>query len=393
MTWEKLKPEQTRTLYETMWKDESIFAVKCLPTSNNESPSSYRFSDGKIVECCFEEVRKEHKKLTDIKRRLEAASKEEKDNYKKEYGEQKDTYDKKKATYNKAIKRLLIKQFGLKETQKVFKDKYDMAVSGSGSESFKITKLNSSSLCCLLFFYNVSDNNSLTLQFETNRGERTIEFTETIFEFKNNVFNAPSNIDVALIGTEKNNKDKSIILFLESKFAEYYYDAGGACNIGGKYVTDPLSEWLYADENLEELGLKKISRHDNKGKIYYRLENKYKDIFYIHGIKQMISHYCGIKKLLDGKYYKSEKQESVYEKIKKGATVILGEIVFHLPNGIANKEIERYDAKYKKLAKIIASHEKENPKFEILKELLSYSEFKTNSFTVDERVKAFYGMN
>ena len=65
MTWEKLKPKQTRTLYETMWKDESIFAVKCLPTGNNESPSSYRFSDGNIVECCIEEVRKEHKKLTE----------------------------------------------------------------------------------------------------------------------------------------------------------------------------------------------------------------------------------------------------------------------------------------------------------------------------------------
>ena len=126
---------------------------------------------------------------------------------------------------------LLINIFNIKDST-LFEEKYKMAVGGSGNEGDKITTLHSSSLCALLHFYNVTEDNPLTMAING----REIKFTDSIFEFKSRVIDNPSNMDVVLIG--KNEKSyENVVLFLESKFAEYYLSAGTTCRgISKKYL-------------------------------------------------------------------------------------------------------------------------------------------------------------
>ena len=90
-------------------------------------------------------------------------------------------------------------------------DQAAMACGGSGQEERRITTLHSSSLCALLFFYNVTDNHPLTI-----KGVGT--FKESVFEFRSPVRDEehPSCMDVVLIGEDE--EHKPLVLFLESKF-------------------------------------------------------------------------------------------------------------------------------------------------------------------------------
>ena len=98
----------------------------------------------------------------------------------------------------------LANNFGIEKEKDVFIKKFEMSCSGTGGELKKITTLHSSSLCALLFFFNV-DNMPLKM-----RGLENCEFTQSFFEFKNKVIRYPSNIDVVLLG--KNNEGKSNLL-------------------------------------------------------------------------------------------------------------------------------------------------------------------------------------
>lgn len=313
------------------------------------------------------------------------------------------------------------------ELFKAFKTKFEEAVSGGGQELTKITTLHSSSLCCLLFFYNVSENNRLTLKFETNKGERRVTFTKSVFEFKNIVTlnkNAPSNVDVVLIGEDE--KKKRVFLFLESKFAEYYLSSGEPCALGEGYFKNEIGAKFYKikgdlnndlgsmdygksyelDGLLKSLGVtikkNKLKKNGKDKDVYTIQSNK---ISYIDGIKQMISHYIGIKNLISEQYYSSKEKQLIETEIKNkdkdDIIYILGEIAFELPHEDAKKALKNYRDNYKLLAKIIAKQEPENSRFEILKDLKFYSEItedertkgEKNNYKVDEKVKLFYGMN
>lgn len=65
----------------------------------------------------------------------------------------------------------------------------------------RIARLHSSSLCALLFFYNVSKKNPYSMEIE---GEN-YAFTYSRFEYQNTVIEGrnPSNMDVVLVGTEE----------------------------------------------------------------------------------------------------------------------------------------------------------------------------------------------
>ena len=108
----------------------------------------------------------------------------------------------------------LANNFGIEKEKDVFIKKFEMSCSGTGGELKKITTLHSSSLCALLFFFNVD---TMPLKM---RGLENCEFTQSFFEFKNKVIRYPSNIDVVLLGKNKIT-NKKVILFLESKFSEY----------------------------------------------------------------------------------------------------------------------------------------------------------------------------
>ncbi|MCR5766753.1 MAG: hypothetical protein K6G09_12365 [Treponema sp.] len=127
-----------------------------------------------------------------------------------------------------------VADFFEKSNKELFLKKFQMVCSGSGDEIKKITTLHSSSLCALLFFYNVTKTNKLIFPYSELHD---IEFYDSLFEVKNQVIRSPSNIDVVLIG--ENKKGSKVIFFLESKFSEYILGInkkGDKFELGKSYV-------------------------------------------------------------------------------------------------------------------------------------------------------------
>ena len=97
----------------------------------------------------------------------------------------------------------------------LFDDLYDQAIGGSGSEDGNMCNAISSSLFAFLFFSRVSNDNPIIIN--------GTKYTHVCFEFKNRTLSgksdfAPSNIDVVLASDGYTD-----ILFIESKFGEYFY--------------------------------------------------------------------------------------------------------------------------------------------------------------------------
>lgn len=124
---------------------------------------------------------------------------------------------------------------------------------------------------------------------------------------------------------------------------------------------------------------------------------------YNSSIKQMISHYTGIRNVLDKQYYeekdpdKAKKQEKIEDVIRNGATVILGEIVFD--NFIGDFELRSglkcgavYSQNYEILANEIGKlikHDKVE-RLEIVKKELGYSLFMKNGHDIEPKIRSFY---
>ena len=297
-------------------------------------------------------------------------------------------------------KELLPKIFGIVNPE-LFKEKFNMAVSGSGQELSKIRTLHSSSLCALLHFYNVTEKNPLTLSLGTDKKQRTAEFTKSVFEFKSPVIINPSNMDVVLIGKDTESGE-DIVLFLESKFAEYYTSASTRHKeISQKYLDNKYGSDLYKDNVLTRLGLKRNNYDPN----YFELVSM-SEPFYIRGIKQMISHYIGIRNVLNKNYFSEKdpdnnsKQKEIKDAIEKGnggegAIVILGEIAFdrfigdlELKPGLKCGAI--YSQKYEILADEIGKLIKNEKRFEVLKKEMGYSLFVSNPHKIEDRIRQFY---
>lgn len=294
---------------------------------------------------------------------------------------------------------ILIKTFGLENNKDTFLTKYGMATSGSGGEGNRITTLHSSSLCALLHFYNI-DNKPLTIAFDTYKkgktNRREVTFTKSFFEYKNIVINNPSNMDVVLLGEDKNGE--KVILFLESKFSEYYMSASSVLHdISEEYEKNDYSKPLY--EELRKEDKMHLERKDDK-KGYFKLESE--DMFYIGGIKQMISHYVGVMNAIKDGPDEKENPNKYYENLNKKlgeekTKVILGEIIFD--NRIGNLYFRSnpekgcadiYKEKYNILAKKIGKLQEDNDRFEIIENVLSYSLFKEFKDRLDPNVRKFY---
>ena len=259
---------------------------------------------------------------------------------------------------------------------KIFADKYLQATSGDGQEARRIRTLHSSSLLCLLCFYGVSEERPLNLIVEG----RQVRFTSSQFEVKNPVGTDEtgkehnSNMDVVLYGKDSQN-GKKVILFLESKFSEYL--------TWGKYsgISNHVYRKIYAQLShngvLERMGLKYEENPDNRA--YSDLASvKGKTMHYAGGIKQMVSHFLGVKNTAAGKQFED------YD-------IYLGEILFKFPDSFedANIKFKDYIQLYNSLAEGL--NQLSEDKFNVQSQCLTYQDvFK--DYDLEESVRTFYSL-
>ena len=264
--------------------------------------------------------------------------------------------------------------FGL--NPKVFADKYQQAISGDGHEARRIRTLHSSSLLCLLCFYGVSEERPLSLNLEGHQ----VTFTSSQFEVKNLVGTDEtgkehhSNMDVVLAGNDAQT-GKKVILFLESKFSEYL--SWGKYSGISNHVYKKTYAQLFNCGVLERMGLKYEGSQDKPG--YSDLASvKGKTMHYAGGIKQMVSHFLGVKNAAAGKQYEA------YD-------LYLGEILFKFPDTIedALRKFNDYERLYMTLAEGLNYLSED--KFKILGQCLTYQDvFK--DYDLERSVRAFYSL-
>ncbi len=268
--------------------------------------------------------------------------------------------------------------------KELFLKKFKMACSGNGDEITKITTLHSSSLCALLFFYNVTKTNKLVFPYPELKD---IEFYDSLFEVKNKVIRFPSNIDVVLIG--ENKEKKKVLLFLESKFSEYILGItkkGNKYELGKGYVDSCDTKKIYCDETLTTFGLKLDKSKKDK---YYLIPDS---DCYVEGIKQMVSHHVGIRNLLtSGVYDKNEKEvkNNLKDILTEKPQVYLGEILFDNFDISQTELLNNYENDYSKIANLL-NESFDNHGVKVLKKSLRYSIFNEMNFKLDDMIRDFY---
>lgn len=298
----------------------------------------------------------------------------------------------------------IVKNFYGIYNEDLFSKQYEKAVSGNGDEQKKILTLHSSSRLALLTFYNVTDDNPLTLEID---GE-SIRFDYSTFEFKNPVIGYPSNMDVVLVSHEKN-----VVLFLESKFAEYYlYASHKSREISSKYAENRYGGCFYDASWLRKLEIEKNDLPEGQFELSSNAKDNRWD--YLDGFKQMISHYIGVRRRLDDKDQEKDKEydnDSVtYKEVldiigKPESKVYLGEILFdEIPDG-SNRVphpkdvLETYGELYSNLAKKMNEEIDKaglRDKFKVLDEHLKYSDILNSEKTIhsfEPKIFEFYGMH
>lgn len=278
----------------------------------------------------------------------------------------------------------LANNFGIKKDKELFKEKFKMACSGTGDEIKKITTLHSSSLCALLFFFNVTESHPIRIP-----GYENYVFTSSYFEFKNKVIGFPSNVDIVLLGKNTENS-KNVILFLESKFSEYITGikkANKKYEIGKSYFSDSedcFSKPIY--DSLEKDGLLELKKESK----YYLTTKTDK---YIEGIKQMISHYYGIRNYINDDFYENDNPCLGNIKSHNAEEILLGEILFdNFGDDIKKCYLKPYEDDYDYLAKLINKTFKgsNGKEFKMLEKSLHYFDLRDMCLTDYPIIKDFY---
>ena len=266
----------------------------------------------------------------------------------------------------------LIEIFGIKN-EELFREKYNQAINGDGNEKKRINVLHSSSLAALLFFYGIDKNHPLKLEIEGD----DYTFDRSFFEVKTVVNGThQSNMDVVLEG--KNVQGESVALFLECKFSEYLNS--------GKYagISAEVYKQAYTDLGLfKSSTLEPIMAKENNGELELSTSKPY---HYCAGIKQMISHYMGVRNYAERG--DNALDENSQFKGKQPDVILLGEILFKFDEKVDPKGKYRiYAEDYRKLAKAI--NEKNTvKKLRMLNDVLCYQDIENR--TLDVRVKRFY---
>lgn len=269
----------------------------------------------------------------------------------------------------------------------LFRQKFSQSIGGSGQELKRIATVHSSSLCALLFFYNVTEENPYTMEIE---GEEYI-FTYSCFEYQNKVIEGrnPSNMDVVLVGTHKDT-GMPVVFFVESKFSEYYERTGNQLKIAVEYLSNKYSEPIYKSNCMGDMGLHIVERPDDTEFLLTSDE-----ICYLEGIKQMISHYVGVRNFCDAPV---EKDKVIAKAVSDGAKILLGTILFtkgigQLAIGNGKKAFDSYQEKYFILAGAVNNQlgmDGMGGRVTVLRDILSYSQFQNSSCIKEEQIKRFY---
>lgn len=289
----------------------------------------------------------------------------------------------------------------------LFEAKLKQACSGSGQEAMKITTMHSSSLCALLFFYNVCEDNELVLSLGNDGHKNTYVFNQSFFEFQNVVIKGrqPSNMDVTLVGYKKDAPSKPVVLFLESKFSEYYAEPKVKMDIADSYLKNQYGKVIYKNK-LQKIGYKIDDTITPESK--FRLLAPVAT--YMDGIKQMVSHYIGVRNLLTGEVVKKrayEAYEDVVKAVKKDATVLMGSVIFDdLFEEVEDKKkyYGAYEEAHIKLAKVLNEVSKgvegvdSTDRLTVLEVPMTYTEIfnkakigeSEQGFQLDEKVKRYY---
>lgn len=251
----------------------------------------------------------------------------------------------------------------------LFHDKYERAT--NKYEKKRIGTLHSSALLCLLCFYGINEDNLLKIRLNN----RNVFFHTSSFEVKNPLPKGrnPSNIDVKLKGYYEDDKERSVELYLESKFSEYL-TLGKALDISKEVYQGIYKEiecmintnwdlrFDYKDNNTISIGGKKDNKH------------------YCRGIKQMISHYMGVNN------------------IGGSNDIYLGEIVFDFKDKVntARKKLEDYNELYGSLSFALNGMTDKKKNVFILPKLLTYQDVfsitENPKYKLDRDVKFLYGL-
>lgn len=271
--------------------------------------------------------------------------------------------------------------------KELFKKKFRQSIGGSGQELKRIATVHSSSLCALLFFYHVSEENPYPLEIE---GEEYI-FTYSCFEYQNEVIEGrnPSNMDVVLVGKHKKT-GVSVVFFVESKFSEYYERPGKKLAISTEYLRNDYSEPIYRNKCMDDMGLHIMERPGDEDFLLVSDE-----VCYVEGIKQMISHYVGVRNFCG---MLKKKDAHIEKAVSNGAKILLGEILFtkgigQLQIGNGKKALDSYQEKYRILAKALNEQlciDGMGGQVAVLSDILSYDQFQNSSCIKEERTKRFY---
>ena len=244
---------------------------------------------------------------------------------------------------------------------KTFDAKFKQAISGSGDELFKMNAPWSSSLCALLFFYNVNKNNPLTIN--------EIEYTESFFEVKNEVFDAPSNMDVVL-----RSKDGKRLLFVECKFSEYL--TPGTRYISPKYLVNDVVKTLRSGN--DDICLENYSNND------YRAFYKGTRIF-AYGIQQIIAHSIGLDNFVKKNIKKDRYSDNRKALFEGDYNVSFIEVVFDFGDSFKDEYVNYHNA---------VNHLMDLIKIdgvEMLKPTSYQDVLKSNKdFKLDKKVKEYY---
>ncbi len=286
---------------------------------------------------------------------------------------------------NEINKELVCKQlsniFQIKNKE-IFKEKFMEVCSGSGGEAAKITTLHSSSLCALLFFYNINTESKMTLCLNG----KDVEFDEVHFEFKNNVTKkgGPSNMDVVLVSNSQ-----QIILFLESKFSEYL--TAKSTEVRYEYINEfgqdfynenflkSIHMQIINDKKTGDIKRTRITKKGTKEEYFVLAAAPNRPACYAEGIKQMISHYIGVTHFKDGNLCAKEKRS-----LNHNYSVYLGEILFDFDYEDAQIKFSNYEEHYKVLKEAL---QEKNPNINMLETPLKYSTLKKKC---EDKVNFFY---
>jgi hypothetical protein len=296
----------------------------------------------------------------------------------------------------------IIKEVYEIENPNLFHRKFERAISGNGEEQKKILTLHSSSRLALLTFYNVDDDHILTLNIDG----KDIDFNFSTFEFQNPVIKTASNMDVVLVSS-----DRKTVLFLESKFSEFYMSAavsGGA--ISTQYAKNEYSEFFYERDWLISIGIETTYDREKKEQKNFQLLTMDKSLNYLDGFKQMISHYVGIRRRIKQEEYaafdNNPKNKEIVDIVLRAlenpeSKVYLGEILydkFYRPEDCKNQPdpqavLGNYSKLYSHLADKMNEIIKKDglaEKFVVLKDDITYSEVMKHHLHLEPMTRYFY---